>query len=237
MPCVAGHGLIIETKFFLRGMEMTQYQQVLDALKALGGKGTSKQIYEKIVKTTGKEWGAVNPIKSVWVYLSNNGCKHDGRLWTLESAAAENEENVSAIATQGRGLYFITLGPYVKIPGAGFIFKIGQSADMRDRVRKYSATLPFDTIQMISHYPVPDDIDLNEVETSVRGEIVGNDNLGEGYFDFPIKARTYFSNHQEEWLQILDLPETKDAIDKLASIIDSVVTRTIDDLLEKVKLE
>jgi len=217
---------------------MTQYQQVLAAIKALGGKGTPKEIYTKI-KETNLEWKTKTPLASVSMYLSTSGnFKNDNGIWSLLESVPDNDNQAtirkSNDKTKERGLYFITLSPYIKIPGAGFLFKIGQSGDVKNRLKAYSASLPIDTIQVISYYPIPIGMDLTEAESEVNGELLGNENLGEGFFDHKITVRPYFSYHQEEWLQTLDISlSNSEDLNKLANVIDEIVKTTIDTLTPK----
>ena len=217
---------------------MTQYQQVLTAIKALGGKGTPKEIYAKI-KETNPEWRTRTPLASVSMYLStSSNFKSDGGIWVFQESITKDNSQITirkpSDKSNERGLYFITLSPYVKIPGAGFLFKIGQSTDVKNRLKSYSASLPIDTIQLISYYPIPNNVDLTEAETDVNGELLGNENLGEGIFENKITVRPYFSYHQEEWLQTLDITFSNvDDLNKLANIIDDIVKNTIDNLMPK----
>jgi len=217
---------------------MTQYQQVLTAIKALGGKGTPKEIYAKI-KETNPEWRTKTPLASVSMYLStSSNFKSDGGVWVFQESITKDNSQITirkpSDKSTERGLYFITLSPYVKIPGAGFLFKIGQSTDVKNRLKSYSASLPIDTIQLLSYYPIPDNVDLTEAETDVNGELLGNENLGEGFFENKITVRPYFSYHQEEWLQTLDITfSNAEDLNKLANIIDDIVKNTIDNLMPK----
>jgi hypothetical protein len=219
---------------------MTQYQQVLVAIKALDGKGTPKQIYGKIKETNPDGWKTKTPFASVSSYLSTNDTfKKANGVWILQDAKTQDQnvetqdENSSAskkpnVKPQERGLYCITISPYIKISGAGFLFKIGKSGDIKDRLVAYSASLPVDTIQLVSFYPIPDDVNLSEAEKEVRGELVGNENLGAGVFDHLVTVRRYFGNHQDEWLQTLDINSTNaEDLNKLANIISNIVKATI----------
>jgi hypothetical protein len=221
---------------------MTQFQQVLAAIKALDGKGTPKEIYAKIIETN-PEWKTNTPISSVRMYLSkNNFFKNENGVWTLLGAGTQDDTQFankkSAGKSSERGLYFITLSPYINIHGAGFLFKIGQSGDVKKRLVAYSASLPVDTIQLISFYPIPGGVNLDEAEKEVNGELLGNENLGEGFFDHTITIRPYFGNHQDEWLQTLDITlSDTESLNKLANIIDGIVKATIETLTTKTKEE
>jgi hypothetical protein len=224
---------------------MTQFQQVLAAVKALGGKGTPKEIYTKIKEANPDGWKAKSPLASVSMYLSTSGIfQNENGVWVLQDIRAKKDDTAppNDKKPQGkpseRGLYFITLSPYINIHGAGFLFKIGQSADVKKRMVAYSASLPVNTIQLISFYPIPADVDLAEAEKEVIGELLGNENLGEGIFDHKITIRPYFGNHQDEWLQTLDITlSDTDSLNKLANIIDGIVKTTIETLTPKIKEE
>jgi hypothetical protein len=222
----------------------TQYQQVLAAIKALDGKGTPKQIYEKIKETNPEGWKTKTPIASVSGYLSTNSVfKNENGIWVLQDIKIEEAKTQGADADiaksivkkadakSERGLYFITLSPYIKISGAGFLFKIGMSGDVKKRLVAYSAALPVDTVQLISFYPIPDNVDLAEAEKEVTGELVGNENLGQDIFDRIITVRPYYGNHQDEWLQTIDINQSDaEGVNKLANIVDGIVKATIEAL-------
>jgi hypothetical protein len=222
---------------------MTQFQQVLAAIKALNGRGTPKQIYDKIKETNPDGWKTKTPLASVSMYLSTSGLfQNENGAWILqkaqEQAAAPPADKKAAGKPFERGLYFITLSPYVNIHGAGFLFKIGQSGDVKKRLIAYSASLPIDTIQLISFYPIPNDVNLAEAEKEVNGELLGNENLGEGVFDHRITVRPYLQSHQDEWLQTLDITlADQEKLNRLANIIDGIVKATIETLTPKPKEE
>jgi hypothetical protein len=105
---------------------------------------------------------------------------------------------------------------------------------VKERLKAYSASLPVDTIQVISYYPIPEPVNLEEAEKEVSGELKGNENLGESIFEHKITVRPYFSNHQEEWLQTLDLKfSNEEDLNKLANIVDDIVKTTIETLTPK----
>lgn len=225
---------------------MTQYQQVLAALKALGGAATAKAIYDKI-KETAPEWKTKTPVASVAAYLSTGDDfkKGEDGVWTLQDVSKQDDSDDGNDDADGkqqkaddRGLYFITLSPYIKICGAGFLFKIGQSDAIKNRLNAYSASLPMDTIQVISYYPIPSEIDLAEAERNVNGALKGNEHLGEDAFGRKITVRSYFNGHQKEWLQTLDVKsDSLDDLNCLASVIDEIVRDTIHALTPKIEGE
>jgi hypothetical protein len=177
------------------------------------------------------------------MYLSKNSIfKAEDGTWILPVAKTQDDtlfaEKKSVGKLSERGLYFITLSSYINIHGAGFLFKIGQSGDVKKRLVAYSASLPVDTIQLISFYPIPNEVNLDEAEKEVNGELLGNENLGEGFFDHQIAIRPYFGNHQDEWLQTLDITlSDTESLNKLANIIDGIVKATIETLTPKIKEE
>jgi len=208
---------------------MTQYQQVLEALKKIGGKGTNKDICNNI-NFKEMNWKAKNPEKSVSMYLTTGeDFIKDGDFWIIKEK--ESDQNISdeeyedtnlnkGIENYERGIYFITLNPEFKINTAGFLFKIGKAENASNRINQYSASLPFETIRFISFYHIPKSIGLLDIEKQIRGEILGGDTL-----DF--KVQRYIGGRQNEWLQTLDLDFNEDTIKKVAKDIDKIINETI----------
>jgi len=205
---------------------MTQYQQVLEALRKLGGKGTNKDICTNIDFT---DWKAQYPENSVSRYLTTGeDFTKEGDYWilksniisqdvedtTFEERIGENKENYE------RGIYLITLNPEFKIDTAGFLFKIGKAKNASTRLKQYSENLPFDIVRCISFYQIPQSIDLLEIEKQIRGEILGGDSL-----DF--RVQRFIGGHQNEWLQTLDLDFNETTIKKVAKDIDKIINDTI----------
>jgi hypothetical protein len=205
---------------------MTQYQQVLDALKKIGGRGTNKDICKNINFST---WHTQNPENSVSRYLTTGEdfTKEDD-LWVIKSKnnyqdientviddkIEKNTENFE------RGIYFIILNPEFKINTAGFLFKIGKAENASNRLKQYSESLPFNTVRCISFYQIPKSIDLLEIEKQIRGEILGGDTL-----DF--KVQRFIGGNQNEWLQTLDLDFNDVTIKKVAKDINKIINDTI----------
>ena len=214
---------------------MTQYQQVLEALEKLGGKGTNKDICNKI-DFVGMNWKAKTPERSVSMYLTTgDDFIKDGDFWLLKSKDNLHEiQNTVDVESTGdnseenfeRGVYFITLNPEFKINTAGFLFKIGISESASSRLKQYSASLPFDPIRFISFYHIPNSINLLNIENQIRGEILGGDTL-----DF--KVQRYIGGNQKEWLQTLELDFSEETIKKVAKAIDKIINDTIQYVLDK----
>jgi hypothetical protein len=212
---------------------MTQYQQVLEALRALGGKAQFKDICSKIDSSS---WKTKTPEQSVASYLSTGSdFEKDNDLWILKPVKknTDNEEDNICNNNQNgvqenheRGIYFITLNPEIRLPTAGFLFKIGTSEKASNRLKQYSASLPFDVIRCIAFYPIPEKIDLKEIETQIRGEI-----LGGGSIDF--KVRRFIGGNQIEWLQTLELDFNIETINKVAKSINKIIDDTIQYILSK----
>ena len=203
---------------------MTQYQQVLSAVKRIGGKGTTDEIFKAIDGI--ENWSAKNKKASVASYLSRSyDFRKEGDNWIYEeNTASQDTANKNSNDTTERGLYFITLNPSVKPPIAGLLFKIGLSdGKVRNRLKSYSASLPYNPIQELSFYRIPIDVDLRKVEEQVSGELLGNDSLG-------FRVEKFFSSTQIEWLQTLDLSLSADDINKLAVVVDKIIKETIDNL-------
>ena len=205
---------------------MTQYQQVLEALRKLGGKASNKEIYDNIDFST---WRSRTPKSSVSMYLSTgDDFIKDGDFWLLKSKddleettpSKDEETKLNADENFERGIYFITLNPEFKINTAGFLFKIGMAENASTRLKQYSASLPFDPIRFISFYHIPKSVNLLEIENQIRGEILGGDTL-----DF--KVQRFIGGNQREWLQTLELDFNEETIKKVAKDIDKIINDTI----------
>jgi hypothetical protein len=212
----------------------TQYQQVVMAIKSLGGRASPKEIWAYIQKTSdGKKWTAKTPTASISSYLTTRDeFKKDGDKWVYEELGIGTSRNIlNANKNQDdssveRGLYFITLNPAVKPPVPGILFKIGKSDGRADqRLRNYSSTLPYQPIQELAFFRVPTDVDLKLAEDQVRIELLANKEMG-------FIVERFFGNHQTEWLQTLDLSLTEENITKLAKIVNRIIQKTIHDLQE-----
>jgi hypothetical protein len=212
----------------------TQLQQVLRALKALG-KGTPKIIYTKIEKAYGPWETTKTPTASVSMYLSNNRGtlfrKKDG-FWILESSRTQSKNHTPvkkpSVKSKDSGLYLITLSSNLKIPFPGFLFKIGESGDVKNRLIAYSACLPVETIHELYFYSVPININLKRIEKEVTGELLGNENLGDIFFKHKITIQRHHGGNQKEWLKTLDIDlSSKEDLNNLIKTIDVVVKNTI----------
>ena len=204
---------------------MTQYQQVLAAVKKIGGKGTTDEIFRAIDGID--SWKTQTKKASVASYLStSNDFRKEGDVWIYqENKSTSNTVNKNAInnATE-RGLYFITLNPGVKPPIPGLVFKIGKSdGRVGDRLNDYNASLPYRPIQELCFYRIPSDVDLQEAEEQVRSELLGNDTLS-------FRIERFFGNHQVEWLHTLDLTISTEDINKLAIVVNGIIKETIKNL-------
>jgi len=204
---------------------MTQYQQVLAAIKKLNGKGTTDEIYQAIDGIA--NWKTQTKKASVASYLSTSDViKKDGDFWVYDDSLIKTNDKKQSVDKTERGLYFITLNPGVKPPVPGLLFKIGLTdGKASNRLISYSAGLPYNTIQELGFFRIPQDVDLRSAEEQVRGELLGNDDLG-----FHIER--FFGNHQVEWLQTLDLSLNEEDINKLAKVVNKIIKDTIIDLQE-----
>ena len=208
---------------------MTQYQQVLEAVKKIGGRGTIGEIFEA---TDTENWKTHTKKASVASYLAtSNEFRKEGDIWIYE----ENKVSPNSVIRNTldnaieRGLYFITLNPAVKPPIPGLVFKIGKSnGRVGDRLNDYNACLPYKPIQELCFYRIPSDVDLQNAEEQVRSELLGNETLG-----FHIER--FFGNHQDEWLHTLDLNMNSEDINKLAIVVNKIVKETIDNLRKNVE--
>lgn len=123
-----------------------------------------------------------------------------------------------------RGLYFITLNPAVKPPVPRLLFKIGLSdRKAGNRLKSYSAGLPYNPIQELSFFRIPQDVDSHSAEDQARSELLCNENLS-------YHIERFFGYHQVEWLQTLDLKLNEENINNLAEVVNKIVNDTISNL-------
>jgi hypothetical protein len=78
---------------------MTQYQQVLDAVKKLGGKGTTDEILRA---TDISNWKTQTPKASVASYLStSNEFRQEGNVWIYEEGTDGNRNKILLYCSDG----------------------------------------------------------------------------------------------------------------------------------------
>jgi hypothetical protein len=234
---------MVDLKFLenLRGRDknmtkkMTQYQQVVNALIKIGGKGTNKDICANIDFSG---WNASHPENSVSRYLTTmrEDFKKVGGIWVLQDGrnkfGTSQAKTSKTTSKKTSGIYVITVSPTIKITYSGFIFKIGSSKDIKERMKGYNASLPVETVHLIGYYLVPDSIDPGLVEKQVRGELIGNGNLGGGYFGKTLTIQPYYTSNQREWMQITNFQvSSDDDLNKLMKLIGNIVKVTIKALI------
>jgi hypothetical protein len=214
---------------------MTQYQQVIAALKKIDGKGTTDEIFKAIDGI--ENWKTQTKKASVASYLSTSEeTTKEGDVWVYQGNKTPQNDDTSILddkiklddqvkwdAQVKRGLYLITLNPIVKLKVSGLLFKIGKADNADSRLKFYGASLPFNPIHGLSFYRIPADVDLLEAEKQVRGELLGNDSLG-------FRVERFFGNHQNEWLQTRELALNQNDINKLAIEVNKIVQTTIENL-------
>ena len=203
---------------------MTQSEQVLTALKKIGGKGTTDDIVKAIDGI--ENWKTQTPSGSVSSCLNrSNKVKRQGNVWVYdENQTSQDSVNKNSGGNNSQeGLYLITLNPDAKPSLLGFLFKIGSAKrGIGARIQDYSASLPYTPIQLISTYPIPSDVNLQEVEKQVRDKLLKDISLG-------FSITKYHSSGQNEWFQIPGMPLILENTDKLALVVRKIVDTTVDD--------
>lgn len=223
---------------------MTQYEQVIDVLRKLGGKATFNEICKKL---DFKLWETKTPRNSVSRNLTcSSQIKKEGEGKNVhyildESIPYGNTENIGDnepsleedddknIENKDYGLYFICLGSDVVLPIAGSLFKIGGTENMRNRMNSYSQSLPFDPIRQIAFFPVPIEIDIQKIEGKLRETLLSSKDLG---------INRYTGGKQKEWLQTLsfDIAEKKQR-DQLVLKVNNILNDIIEEKLMEINDE
>ena len=207
--------------------KLSQKDQVIAAMVKIGGQGTLATIGKtpensgiKIKKanissilSTNKEFRKNENSDKNWIYEDNKASQN-----TIIKNTVDN--------TNANTLYLITVHNCVKQPFAGLPFKVGLcEKKLKDRLKAYNQSLPFETIQFICSYPIqlPNGISLKEVETFVQDELKNltkNDYLGFGI----IKLH---GGNQTEWFTATALHSTKGHTDKLAMAVGKIIEDNI----------
>lgn len=213
---------------------MTQHQQVIQALEKIGGSGTAKQIYDAVDDIN--TWKAKNKMASLASYLTLSADikRGAGGIWTYikDETSADDEDDTGTSDDGGknksdgfsRGLYLIAINPQVKILTPGFLFKIGMSGRASSRLKEYGASLPYNPIELLAFYPVPDTVRIEDAEKEVRLAILTQQDDSQNKF----KITRFFTSNQVEWLHTLNFDSTEiNKVHELARFVAGIVNDTI----------
>jgi hypothetical protein len=200
---------------------MTQYEQVVKALKALGGTANVIEICDKIDFSS---WKTKTPKASVSSYLSYSSQikrkKRDGKYYyTLISDGTNNTSG------KNNGLYFICLSPYVSVRVVGSLFKVGKAENISNRMYSYSNGLPFEPIQQIAFFHVPLELNLLAVEGELRETLLSSE-LG---------ISKYTGGKQKEWLHTVlfdsdNKKEIRALVLKTQEMLKEIVEKKLDEI-------
>jgi len=193
--------------------KVTQYEQVIEALRKFGRWATPAEICKKI---DFKHWEADSPENSVSMYLTSYENKkykknpikrkkiNNKFHYKFDVSAVPSRKNVGNIKNTNDNkpspkenvLYLICLNTaFVKFPAAENLFKIGRTEDLIKRMDSYRHSLPFEPIQQVTVFPVPVKLDILEIEKNLREKLL-HSNLG---------ITEYGGGKQKEWLQMQGL--------------------------------
>ena len=207
---------------------MSHPEQVLAALKKIGGKGALKDIVNAIDDID--TWGAKKPVNSVGSILSGltkeGLVRLEGKTWILKGVKIFEDLAVKRVINSASesNLYLITIHPFIKFECEGLPFKVGSSdKGLKARLRGYNQSLPFETIRHITTYPVqlPNGVSLEAVEKKVRNRLLRSENF--------VKLH---GGNQNEWFSAIFLQSAskQEHINKLAADIRGIINDVIADL-------
>jgi hypothetical protein len=232
---------------------MTQYEQIINVLKKLGGRATVTEICDKMDFLS---WNTKTPKNSVSRYLSCSSQikreKEDNKYYYIldesipysdlvpsrkDSISAKNidggkgslnddNEDKNIGKKKNNGLYFICLSSDVNLPVAGSLFKVGKTENISNRMSSYSNSLPFDPIRQIAFFPVPIELDLQKVEGELRATLLSSDDLG---------INRYTGGKQKEWLQTLlfdidDKKQRNELVSKTNEILNEIIEKKLNEI-------
>jgi len=233
---------------------MTQYEQIIDVIKKLGGKATFPEICEKIDFSL---WKTKSPRNSVSRYLSGSSQiqrkkENDKYIYILDETipysdliidsikSRKNDSSINNIndknnssdnteknivSNKNYGLYFICLGPDINLSVAGSLFKIGRTENIKNRMNSYNNGLPFDPIRPIAFFPVPFEIDLQSIEGELRATLLASEDL---------EINRYTGGKQKEWLQTLlfdigDKKQMNALVLKVNNILNEIIEKKLNE--------
>jgi hypothetical protein len=232
---------------------MTQYEQIIDVLKKLGGRATVTEICEKM---DFKQWTTKTPKNSVSRYLTCSSQikreKEDDKFYYIldesipysdvvpsrkntdkqkiindnQPLPKDDNDNKNIGKHKDNGLYFICLSSDVVLPVAGSLFKIGRTENIISRMNSYSNSLPFDPIRQIAFFPVPIEIDLQKIEGELRATLLSSNNLD---------INRYTGGKQKEWLQTLsfdieDKRQRNQLVLKVNEILNDIIEKELNEI-------
>jgi hypothetical protein len=231
---------------------MTQYEQIINVLKKLGGKATVTEICEKM---DFKQWTTKTPKNSVSRYLTcSSQIKREKEFnkfyYTLDESIpysdiipshkdTDNQKNTNDNRLvqkdnddknvgkyKDNGLYFICLSSDVILPVAGSLFKIGRTENIIGRMNNYSNSLPFDPIRQIAFFPVPIEIDLQKIEGELRATLLSSNDLD---------INRYTGGKQKEWLQTLsfdidDKKQRNQLVLEVNGILNDIIEKKLNEI-------
>jgi hypothetical protein len=232
---------------------MTQYEQLIDVLKKLGGRATVTEICDKMDFLS---WNTKTPRNSVSRYLSCSSQikreKEDNRYYYIldeskpysdlvpsrkdsisvksvddrKDSLNDNNEDKNIGKNKNHGLYFICLSSDVNLPIAGSLFKVGKTENISKRMYSYSNSLPFDPIRQIAFFPVPIELDLQKVEDELRETLLSSDELG---------INRYTGGKQKEWLQTLlfdidDKRQRNELVSKTNEMLNEIIEKKLNEM-------
>jgi hypothetical protein len=232
---------------------MTQYEQIIDVFKKLGGRATVTEICEKM---DFKQWTTKTPKNSVSRYLTCSSQikreKEDNKFYYIldesipysdvipsrkdadnkkitndnKPLPTDDSDNKDIGKYKDNGLYFICLSSDVILPVAGSLFKIGRTENIMGRMNSYSNSLPFDPIRQIAFFPVPIEIDLQKIEGELRATLLSSNDLD---------INRYTGGKQKEWLQTLSFDiEDKKQRNQLVLKINEILNDIIENKLNEI---
>jgi hypothetical protein len=150
---------------------------------------------------------------------SENNSSKDGSI-------SNDNDDKNLLNSKDNGLYFICLSSYVNLLVAGSLFKIGKTGNISSRMNSYSNSLPFEPIQQIAFFPVPIELDLQEIEGELRTTLLSSDNLD---------INKYTGGKQKEWLQTLsydidDKKQRNELVSKVNKILNDIIEKKLNEM-------
>lgn len=211
--------------------------EVIKTLKSLNRPSTLSEVYDAM-KDIIAAWKTHTPKASIATYLTTTPCikidKSQNKGWTYtlgcsNCPASEYSQNNNSISCKNDnqynhyGIYVIGINESIRLRCAGYIFKIGKSSKVDDRLPNYARSLPFNPIEQIAFFEVPRQIEnLTKLESDLRDHILTESGVSR-----------YYTLGQKEWLQVLNVDfenkkELRQFILKIQTKLEQLIEETLD---------
>lgn len=213
--------------------KISQKEQVIAALKKIGGRGTLASISKTLENS---RISIVKPNISSILCTNPEFSKDKGSrgVWVYKDIKVSKSISRKKMKDNDTGLYILTVHDCVKHLFTGLPFKVGESDDdIKRRLAGYNQSLPFETIHFVCSFPIqpPSGRSILDIEKDVIARlkrIAKNDNTGLGIIRLQ-------GGRQDDWFTARNLKPTREHIDRLITAVEKVINESLKGLTSSKK--